>query len=183
MLDQYITLDNIGFDRKYIITLDGKIFNTLTNKELIGYRNTYRLKDNTGKYRTVSLKSLYRKVFNKEYCIDNIQNLDNELWKPIENTKGKYYISNMGRIKSLCGYKAKLLTPYNTGKGYLKVRINNKNKSVHILVAQAFIYNDNPQKKITVDHIDGNKKFNVFYNLQWLSLEDNIRKYHRKYND
>ena len=72
MLDQYITLDNIGFDRKYIITLDGKIFNTLTNKELIGYRNTYRLKDNTGKYRTVSLKSLYRKVFNKEYCTDRI---------------------------------------------------------------------------------------------------------------
>lgn len=47
-----------------------------------------------------------------EFCIDEIENLSGEEWKPIENTDNKYFISNYGRVKSYCGYNAIVLKPY-----------------------------------------------------------------------
>ena len=41
----------------------------------------------------------------------------------IEETAGKYMVSNCGRVKSLCGYTAKLLKPYEKENGYLLVKI------------------------------------------------------------
>lgn len=65
-----------------------------------------------GNYKRITLKKLYRKVYNKEFCIDEIENLSGEEWKPIENTDNKYFISNYGRVKSYCGYNAIVLKPY-----------------------------------------------------------------------
>lgn len=50
-------------------------------------------------------------VYNKEFCIDNIENLKDEEWKPIIETDGLYFVSNKGRIKSYHDYKAKILKP------------------------------------------------------------------------
>ena len=38
------------------------------------------------------------------------------------------------------------------------------------LVAAAFCENDDPERKNTIDHIDGNKKNNAASNLCWMSL-------------
>ena len=73
--------------KNYIdVVIDGKIYNKKTQKEIKQYNHTYKLKCADGYYRTVSLKTLYRQAFNKEYCIDNIEDLDNEVWNYIENT-------------------------------------------------------------------------------------------------
>ena len=72
-------------------------------------------------------------VFKKEFCLDTIENLQGEEWKPIDNTNGKYFISNCGRVKSYCGYSAIILKTYKTAKGYLYVKINYKNVKVHKL--------------------------------------------------
>ena len=53
---------------------------------------------------------------------------------------------------------------------------NNKiyNKSIHRLVAEAYI--PNPENLETVDHIDENKEHNYVKNLQWMTQRDNVVK-------
>jgi len=48
------------------------------------------------------------------------------------------------------------------------------NKTVHRLVAKAFI--PNPEGLPEIDHIDGDKTNNVVENLQWISHVENNRK-------
>ena len=51
---------------------------------------------------------------------------DDEIWKEIEHTRGRYYISTLGRVISLCHRKPALLKPQPWGNGYLCVEINGK---------------------------------------------------------
>lgn len=126
--------------KDYIITTDGKIYKTApTIKEIkVDKLNRINLIDNNGKTIRTTLKSIYRKTFNKEFCVDNIEDIKGEQWQEIPNTSGKYYVSNYGRIKSYCGYSAIILKTDETEFGYLVVKINNKNVKVHRLVAFAF---------------------------------------------
>ena len=110
-----------------------------------------------------------------------------EEWRPIEGTDNNYYVSNLGRVKSVdrvvhypdgktrC-FPGKLLTPVEMPNGYLRVHIRkpiNKNKSVHRLVAQTFVKNDSGGN--CVNHIDGNKVNNRWDNLEWCSTKENTR--------
>ena len=80
-------------------------------------------------------------VYNKVFCIDNITNQDGEIWREIENTDQKYFVSDKGRIKSYWKYEAILLKPTITPKGYERLQIVQDgitlNKYVHCLVASA----------------------------------------------
>lgn len=115
--------------------------------------------------------------------IDTIENLDGEVWEPIQGYDYKYYISCFSRVKSYKYKQAYLLTPSLNSKGYPRVALykNGKRKYflVHRLVAMAFVYNDDPLNKTTVDHINGIKTDASYTNLQWLSLSDNINKYYQ----
>ena len=51
------------------------------------------------------------------------------------------------------------------------------------LVAIAFVPNDDPLHKTTVDHIDTDKSNNKASNLRWMSLGDNIRAYKQQKKD
>ena len=87
----------------------------------------------------------------------------NEIWKQIDGFDG-YFVSNLGRVAS----KNCVLKQMENKDGYLKVNIRKNNrqftKTVHRLVASAFIPNDNsfPQ----VNHKDENKKNNCTTNLE-----------------
>lgn len=174
-------LAQLGFENDYIITEQGQIIDTANQSQLqLGKKQRYSLKLKDGTTVKRSLKSIYRSAFGREYAEDTIEDLPTEVWKPIDE-KGKYYISSLGRVKSYQGLKARILKPYKNQSGYYRVDICLENRQtflVHQLVARAFVVNDNPESKDTVDHINGNKTDNSVDNLRWLSRADNVRAYY-----
>lgn len=113
-----------------------------------------------------------------------------EEWKDIKGFEGLYQVSNKGRIKSLEHFtlqtniydkggktnrkhEEKILKGWIQNTGYLTVALKNKKYSIHRLVAETFI--KNPEKHKTVNHIDGNKLNNKVENLEWCSLQENIK--------
>lgn len=103
-----------------------------------------------------------------------------EIWKDIAGYEGLYQISNLGNVKSL-NYNhtgnPRLLSPKNHHTGYKLVMLckngHKENKTVHALVADAFI--PNPEEKPCINHIDGNKGNNTVSNLEWATLSENTR--------
>ncbi len=98
----------------------------------------------------------------------------------IEKACGKYFVSNKGRVLSLCHNEPKILKPFvcgNSGnnKGYEYVSIGDKDYKVSVLVAKAFI--PNPENKPVVDHINEDKHCNLVSNLQWLTQSENLYKH------
>lgn len=181
--DISINLSAIGFSDKYVLYGNGQIMgNPAAAAAIIPKKHTVVLEDSKGKKQRITLKKLYRKAFDKEYCIDTIANLPNEVWKEVEGTKGRYFISNCGRLKSYCKYSARIVKPYRNQYDYLRADIwkNGKRETVliHRLVAKAFVENDSPEEKDTVDHIDRNKNNNTSSNLRWLSRSANAKAYY-----
>lgn len=177
-----IPLNTFGYDDRYFMLEDGTIYDSTTQKIKYPDKNhKHSLLRVDGQWHQVALRTLYRQVFNKEYYIDDILNLDGEIWKPVVldrtdiNVSG-YFVSNLGRIKSYKGYTACILKQYVSKKGYYLIKIDGKNLRVHRLVAFAFVINDDKIKKNTVDHIDGDKSNNTASNLQWLSRIENTKK-------
>ena len=90
-----------------------------------------------------------------------------EIWKEIEFG---YEVSNLGNvrnkehIKQLCNVN---------GYMYVHLWLKGKmyNRSVHRLVATAFI--ENPNNYPQVDHIDGNRSNNNVENLRWITCSLN----------
>lgn len=107
-----------------------------------------------------------------------INELANEIWKPIRDYEGIYEVSNYGRVKSVSNekYKKEKLRKFSVAKGYYSVILfkNGKRKafSVHRLVAEAFI--PNPHNLPQVNHKDENPKNNAVWNLEWCDEDYNI---------
>ena len=118
-----------------------------------------------------------------------------ETWKPVKGYEGLYEVSDRGRVKSLereVSFKSKnqfgvfyteyktperILSPIMQSNGYWVVGLGfmgkRKIKSIHRLVAEAFI--ENPDNKPQVNHIDGNKGNNNASNLEWATPSENTK--------
>lgn len=96
-----------------------------------------------------------------------------EIWKEIENYPG-YYVSNRGRVRST-RQRERILRAAPDTYGYPIVRLCNacgkKTRTVHRLVAQAFI--PNPENKKEVDHINTIRNDNRVENLRWTTRSEN----------
>lgn len=117
-----------------------------------------------------------------------------EVWRAIKGYEGYYEVSNCGRVKSverdvvvvrngkqhIRHYNEKTLAlNLNSNNGYLVAELckNGKleYKSVHVLVATAFI--PNPNGYTVVHHINRIKTDNRVENLMWLSREEHEKEH------
>ena len=174
------------FKKCYYLCENGTVYNSDTDTIIKpDKRHNFILSTEAGERKSISLRKLYRELYNKEYCIDNIQDLEGEQWKEVIDTKGKYLVSNKGRIKSLQQYKAMILNPYvNQGK-YLRVDISidgsRTSVLVHKLVAAAFLPLPN-RIDMQIHHKDLNKNNNAADNLEWLTASDHRKKHNERRN-
>lgn len=121
------------------------------------------------------------------------------IWKQISSFEGHYEVSNEGSVRSLDRYvncksgvklkKGVMLKPGKHKDGYLYVTLYLDGKSfyktIHRLVAQAFIENDDLNKS-EVNHKDGVKHNNNFINLEWVTPSENMKhayKFDRRYRN
>ena len=107
---------------------------------------------------------------------------DNEIWKEIPQTDGKYFISNRGKVLSLCGKSAIIRKNWlNNGYYYIDLWQNGKKKNYRInrLVANAFLPLPKDKSKCIAHHKDHNKLNNNLYNIKWVSHQENIQEYYK----
>ncbi|KAK8888532.1 hypothetical protein M9Y10_039612 [Tritrichomonas musculus] len=63
----------------------------------------------------------------------------------------------------------------NKSNGYVSVNINGNKINKHQIIAKQFLYNDDPEHKIYVDHISRNKTDYHLSNLRWCTASENMR--------
>ena len=165
---------NNGFAEFYYLTQEGKVYNAATKKFIKDRKNIYTLKTTAGEYKKISTKKLYKLIYNKNYCVDDIADMNGENWKPVEGTNEEYWISDCGRVKSLKGYKA-IILQQNILKGYSQVIIyygeSRCGKQVSRLVAAAFLP-PIPSVDSQIHHINGVSTDNRAENLMWVSPQE-----------
>lgn len=84
------------------------------------------------------------------------------------------YIDTMGRTRD---FPEKEVVPSKTKSGYFELNLGGRNSErwlLHRLVAEVWL--DNPNNFRTIDHKDGNKANNCVENLEWVTLEENIKR-------
>jgi len=101
------------------------------------------------------------------------ETFDNEVWKPIEGSDGKFLISNYGRFKRIGKKKTWFLLPFPTGKGYLgiKVKYNGKYKSYRVATLVALHFLEAPQPGEVLRVKNGIKTDTFAGNLEYVSKE------------
>lgn len=94
-------------------------------------------------------------------------------YKVYEDGTVESYKKRHGHKYIISSTPVRILKPYKTRKGYLKVDLASKSISHHRLIALAFI--PNPHNKPQINHKDGNKENNNVSNLEWCTNLENHR--------
>lgn len=89
-------------------------------------------------------------------------------WMPIEDHEG-YFVSDQGCVRG----PYKILRP-RPRKGYLRVRIRDRDYSIHHLVAEAFV-SPRTKERPEINHINGLKSDNRVVNLEWSTRSENMK--------
>jgi len=108
-----------------------------------------------------------------------LEDLDGEIWKEIEEYNGDYFISNLGRVKSFKEWpNINILKQIKDTNGYFVISLYKngkyKNKYIHILMFEYFI-KEIPEGYV-IHHIDFSKD-NILDNFQLMTKSEH-RKIH-----
>lgn len=104
-----------------------------------------------------------------------------EIWRPVKGYEGLYEVSSLGKVRSYQNYGGglretpKILKASLDKYGYLGLTLCkeavHKRKTVHRLVAEAFV--DTDDYSLTIDHKNGIKMDNRADNLEWVTSKEN----------
>ena len=177
-------LDVLGFMDCYYLDID-KIYNAKRKQymtEVKEYRYKIRTKDGISK--SITIKEIYKRLYNKVFCIDDIERLEGEEFREVEGTEGNYLVSNYGRVISYISNHAMILKPTITPKGYERLQITREgkryNKLVHSLVAAAWLGQPQNINPLEVEiHHKGEKTDNSVNNIMYVSKQEH-RKIHEE---
>lgn len=113
-----------------------------------------------------------------------LRKIDDEVWRTVPDSNGRYEVSNYGRIKSYAYNKTEgLIMKCHVIHGFKFVQLALANKKIrkaylHKLVAEIWI--PRPSEKHTiVTHLDANLLNNHISNLEWHTKESLVEQ-HRK---
>lgn len=90
------------------------------------------------------------------------------MWVDVD---GKYEVSTEGHIRNKS--TGRILKEFVGKDGYLRVQFSGKTRTVHRVVACAYVASD--IGKPFVNHKDGNKQNNHVDNLEWVTREENMQ--------
>lgn len=101
--------------------------------------------------------------------------MENEIWRQCGNgDRTIYEASNFGNLRSINKFnnRIRILKQTTSSHGYNFIKIKNKNKFTHQLVAIAF-HGTRPETKV-IDHIDRDKQNNCAANLRYCTHQENM---------
>lgn len=103
----------------------------------------------------------------------------NEVFKPVKDFEGRFWISNHGSIVSHDHRKNTIafLSPHLDSLGYyttqLRMKPVNRRCRVHQLVGEHFCPMMETGDRMCWNHKDGNKRNNLYTNLEYITMRDN----------
>lgn len=92
-------------------------------------------------------------------------------WRDVKGAESLYAVSDEGDVFSKSTQR--VMKQYKNNSGYMCVHIKGKAKTVHRLVAEAFLPIPEPGKMLEVNHINYDKTDNRIANLEWLTHAEN----------
>ncbi len=185
--DEVIMCD-ISFPIDEMIKIKDKLIWIDHHKSAINDYENYKKTDKTKEYQEVKLATdfaacelTWMHFFPDEEMPELVRLLGRydcfghrQIWSSIIGYEGLYEVSNQGNVRSL--HKGiKELSIAKSKRGYRVVSLSKngetKMKTVHQLVAQAFI--PNSENKPCINHKDFNRLNNYINNLEWCTYAEN----------
>ena len=128
------------------------------------------------------IKVIHKNGNNADCYYDNLEWIEDiEEWRDVDYgdiKRGYYQVSNHGRIRSMLSDPPLIMKPNLGVHGYYRISLVNNDGTqnlytIHRLVGHVFVNGYKPD--LQVNHIDGIKTHNDWYNLEWVTIRENTK--------